>query len=66
MIVVACYLVVAPVLEDPALEFLYAALFVIAGFLLYFPLIKYKWVPTTVTGKTKSSKYLKFNKLIKT
>ena len=43
MVLCSCYLVIAPILEDPALEFLYAALFLIAGSLLYFPFVKYKF-----------------------
>ncbi|XP_077976320.1 b(0,+)-type amino acid transporter 1-like [Styela clava] len=36
------YLVIAPIIEDPALEYLYASIFIIAGFIVYIPLIHYK------------------------
>ncbi|KAL5022204.1 hypothetical protein ScPMuIL_001359 [Solemya velum] len=37
------YLVVAPIIEDPRLEFLYAFLFMVGGLVLYFPLVVFKW-----------------------
>ncbi|XP_072037430.1 b(0,+)-type amino acid transporter 1-like [Amphiura filiformis] len=44
MIIASCYLVIAPILEDPALEFLYAFLFIVSGLLLYFPLVKFQLI----------------------
>ncbi|KAJ8303319.1 hypothetical protein KUTeg_019715 [Tegillarca granosa] len=37
--VCSLYLVVAPIIQDPRIEFLYAFLFIVGGLLLYFPLI---------------------------
>lgn len=45
MILVSCYLVIAPILEDPAMEFLYAFLFIVSGLIVYFPLVKFKLQP---------------------
>ncbi|XP_062583996.1 b(0,+)-type amino acid transporter 1-like [Saccostrea cucullata] len=36
------YLVVAPIIQDPRLEFLYAFLFIVGGLLLYIPLVHFK------------------------
>ena len=43
VVIAAAYFVVAPIINDPALEFLYAFIFIIAGFLLYFPFVVYKY-----------------------
>ncbi|GFN92382.1 Y+l amino acid transporter 1 [Plakobranchus ocellatus] len=42
MLVISVYLVIAPIVKDPAIGFLYAAIFSLAGALLYFPFVKYK------------------------
>ncbi|XP_072037627.1 b(0,+)-type amino acid transporter 1-like [Amphiura filiformis] len=44
MIIASIYLVIAPILDDPALEFLYAFLFIVSGLLLYFPLVKFQLI----------------------
>ncbi|XP_061163493.1 b(0,+)-type amino acid transporter 1-like [Saccostrea echinata] len=36
------YLVVAPIIQDPRLEFLYAFLFIVGGLFLYLPFIRFK------------------------
>lgn len=36
------YLVVAPIMQDPQLEFLWATLFILGGLLLYFPFVVFK------------------------
>ncbi|KAK3086066.1 hypothetical protein FSP39_012937 [Pinctada imbricata] len=36
------YLVIAPIIQDPRIEFLYAFLFIVGGLLLYFPLVHFK------------------------
>lgn len=38
------YLVVAPIVEEPKIEFLYAAVFVVGGLIFYFPLVHFKLV----------------------
>ena len=39
MLCIAVYLVVAPIVESPKIEFLYAFLFVLSGLLFYFPFV---------------------------
>ncbi|XP_071511176.1 b(0,+)-type amino acid transporter 1-like [Diadema antillarum] len=39
------YLVVAPIINEPLIEFLYAFLFILAGLVFYFPFIKYRYSP---------------------
>jgi len=36
------YLVIAPILQDPTIEYLYAACFIFSGLFLYFPFVHYK------------------------
>ncbi|KAM4743556.1 b(0,+)-type amino acid transporter 1 [Anableps anableps] len=42
---VSCYLVLAPIIDKPEWEYLYCAIFIFGGLILYFPLIywKAKW-----------------------
>ena len=42
MVVAAAYFVIAPVIDDPAIEFLFAFLFVCGGLILYFPFVYFK------------------------
>ncbi|CAK8682350.1 unnamed protein product [Clavelina lepadiformis] len=41
----AVYLIIAPIVEQPSLAYLYAACFILAGLIFYFPLIYFKKVP---------------------
>nr|XP_002119371.1 b(0,+)-type amino acid transporter 1-like [Ciona intestinalis] len=43
--ITSCYLIVAPIIDSPQLAYLYAAIFIIAGLVFYFPLIYFKKVP---------------------
>ncbi|CAK8690777.1 unnamed protein product [Clavelina lepadiformis] len=43
--IASLYLVVAPFLENPSLAYLYAAIFILAGLVFYFPLVYFKKVP---------------------
>ncbi|XP_074522493.1 b(0,+)-type amino acid transporter 1 isoform X2 [Halichoeres trimaculatus] len=45
MVLVSCYLVLAPIIDKPELEYLYCAIFILSGLLLYYPLIhlRVKW-----------------------
>ncbi|PIK41478.1 putative b(0,+)-type amino acid transporter 1 isoform X2 [Apostichopus japonicus] len=40
VVIFSIYLVLAPVIDDPSLPWLFAALFVLAGLFLYFPFVK--------------------------
>ena len=42
MVLVSLYLLIAPIVDDPRIEFLYAALFVLGGLLFYVPLVHVK------------------------
>ncbi|XP_035009751.1 b(0,+)-type amino acid transporter 1 [Hippoglossus stenolepis] len=48
MVLVSCYLVLAPIIDKPELEYLYCAIFIFSGFLLYYPFVhvKVKWART--------------------
>eukprot|EP00057_Strongylocentrotus_purpuratus_P025154 XP_011679628.1 PREDICTED: b(0,+)-type amino acid transporter 1 isoform X2 [Strongylocentrotus purpuratus] len=42
VLIAAVYLVIAPIIEEPALEFLYAFLFILSGLIFYLPFVFYK------------------------
>eukprot|EP00064_Thunnus_orientalis_P012228 superscaffoldBa00001851_g12262 len=42
MVVVSCYLVLAPIIDKPELEYLYCTIFIFSGLLLYYPFIHLK------------------------
>ncbi|XP_033119716.1 b(0,+)-type amino acid transporter 1-like isoform X2 [Anneissia japonica] len=47
IIVLVCsvYLVFAPIIDEPALEFLWAFLFIVAGLIFYFPFVHFRYHP---------------------
>ena len=42
MLLISIFLVVAPIAQDPQIEYLYASLFVLSGLLVYIPFVHYK------------------------
>uniref|UniRef100_A0A3Q3MR67 Solute carrier family 7 member 9 n=1 Tax=Mastacembelus armatus TaxID=205130 RepID=A0A3Q3MR67_9TELE len=42
IVIMSCYLVLAPVIENPELEYLYCAIFIFSGLLLYYPFVHLK------------------------
>ncbi|XP_029001096.1 b(0,+)-type amino acid transporter 1-like [Betta splendens] len=42
MVLVSCYLVLAPIIDKPELEYLYCVLFIFGGLLLYYPFVHLK------------------------
>ena len=44
MLIISVYLVIGPIVDNPKIEYLYATLFILAGFLLYVPFVYYKKV----------------------
>lgn len=42
---ISAYLIVAPIIDKPQIEYLYAASFIAAGMLFYLPFVKYGYVP---------------------
>nr|XP_061796465.1 b(0,+)-type amino acid transporter 1-like [Nerophis lumbriciformis] len=45
MVLISCYLVLAPIVDNPEIEYLYSSLFILSGLLLYYPFVhlKVKW-----------------------
>lgn len=43
--VISGYLVVAPIIEKPQIEYLYAVLFIFTGFIFYIPFVHYGYHP---------------------
>ncbi|CAN9506918.1 unnamed protein product [Ophioblennius macclurei] len=45
MVVMSCYLVVAPIIDKPEMEYLYCAIFILSGLVLYIPFVhmKVRW-----------------------
>lgn len=41
VLVISTYLVIAPIIENPQLEYVYAVLFIFAGLILYVPFVHY-------------------------
>ncbi|XP_070575142.1 b(0,+)-type amino acid transporter 1-like [Ptychodera flava] len=52
VLLASIYLVVAPIIDEPALEYLYATLFIFAGFIFYVPFIYYKYSPPCMKSFT--------------
>ncbi|XP_033478443.2 b(0,+)-type amino acid transporter 1 isoform X1 [Epinephelus lanceolatus] len=42
MVLVSCYLVLAPIIDKPELEYLYCTIFIFSGLLLYYPFVHRK------------------------
>lgn len=51
MLIISVYLVIGPIVDNPKIEYLYATLFILAGFFLYIPFVYYKKV---LPGMSKS------------
>lgn len=45
VLLVAVFLVLAPIIDNPQLEYLYVTLFILSGVLIYFPFIHFKLFP---------------------
>ncbi|KAI9555433.1 hypothetical protein GHT06_017948 [Daphnia sinensis] len=44
VLIISVYLVIGPIVDNPKIEYLYATLFILAGFFLYVPFVYYKKV----------------------
>ncbi|KAM4723002.1 B(0,+)-type amino acid transporter 1 [Rhinophrynus dorsalis] len=42
MVLISAYLVLAPIIDEPELAYLYCVLFILSGLLIYFPFVHYK------------------------
>jgi hypothetical protein len=45
VLTISIYLIAAPIIENPQIEYLYAALFILTGFIFYVPFVYYGIVP---------------------
>ncbi|XP_068436921.1 b(0,+)-type amino acid transporter 1 [Clinocottus analis] len=52
VIIIAVFLVLAPVIEKPQIEYLYVTLFILSGAIVYVPFIHYKLCPGLLTKIT--------------
>ncbi|XP_050460053.1 b(0,+)-type amino acid transporter 1-like isoform X1 [Cataglyphis hispanica] len=50
VLIISAYLIVAPIIDKPQIEYLYAAGFISAGMLVYLPFIKFGYVPKFMEG----------------
>lgn len=50
--IISAYLVVGPIAAAPQIQYFYALLFILAGFIFYIPFVYYKWA---VPGMSKST-----------
>lgn len=47
---ISIYLVVAPIVENPQIEYLYATLYILSGLLVYLIFVKWQYKCTTIVG----------------
>ncbi|XP_063764960.1 b(0,+)-type amino acid transporter 1 isoform X4 [Eleginops maclovinus] len=52
VIIVAIFLVLAPIIDNPQIEYLYVSLFILSGAIVYIPFIHYKLCPGLLTKLT--------------
>uniref|UniRef100_A0A7N6B6J1 b(0,+)-type amino acid transporter 1 n=1 Tax=Anabas testudineus TaxID=64144 RepID=A0A7N6B6J1_ANATE len=52
VLIAAIFLVLAPIVDDPQIEYLYVTLFMFSGVLIYIPFIHYKLLPGLLTKLT--------------
>ncbi|XP_051941738.1 b(0,+)-type amino acid transporter 1-like isoform X2 [Hippocampus zosterae] len=52
VLIAAVFLVLAPIIDDPQIEYLYVTLFIFSGVLIYIPFIHYKLFPSLLTKLT--------------
>lgn len=51
-IIAAIFLVLAPIIDKPQIEFLYVTLFILSGAIVYVPFIHFKLCPRLLTRVT--------------
>jgi len=51
MFFVSIYLVIAPIMENPQIEYLYASLYIVSGLFVYIPFVRNKYKLPTIIGK---------------
>ncbi|KAM4695348.1 b(0,+)-type amino acid transporter 1-like [Discoglossus pictus] len=45
VLIASVFLVIAPIIGSPQMEYLYVTLFILSGFIFYIPFVHYKWYP---------------------
>ncbi|XP_071999755.1 b(0,+)-type amino acid transporter 1-like [Engystomops pustulosus] len=45
VLIASVFLVLAPIIGSPQLEYLYVVLFILSGMILYIPVVRYRWSP---------------------
>ena len=59
VLIASVYLVLAPIIDNPRMEFLYAFLFTVGGLIFYFPFVHFKWrLPGIGNFKLTSLKFI--------
>lgn len=43
VVIVSIYLVLAPIIDKPEIEYLYCSVFIVSGLIIYFPFVYYKF-----------------------
>lgn len=46
VLVISAYLVIAPIIDKPQIEYLYTLLFILMGLVLYVPFVRWRMHPT--------------------
>lgn len=49
VLIVSLYMVISPIVQNPQVEFLYAALFAVSGLVFYVPCVVYKFQPVLLS-----------------
>jgi len=52
VLVISIYLIIAPIIDTPQVEYLYACLFIVAGLIFYIPCVRYKYNPSVMDSFT--------------
>ncbi|XP_041105785.1 b(0,+)-type amino acid transporter 1 [Polyodon spathula] len=52
VIIAAVFLVLAPIIDDPKIEYLYVSLFILSGVMFYIPFVHFKLCPNLLTKAT--------------
>ncbi|KAG8445694.1 hypothetical protein GDO86_010467 [Hymenochirus boettgeri] len=52
VLIASVYLVLAPIIGSPQMEYVYVILFIVSGLIVYIPLIHYKWSPECLRSVT--------------
>lgn len=42
VLVISIYLIIGPIVENPTIEYFYAAIFILSGMVFYIPFVHYK------------------------